>query len=328
MNDTSVEEIEVGVVGLGLMGSSIVVALAVAGHPIIAVAPIKEDLEHVYEYLENEIHQCYDAGLLKESESFYLSRISVTEDFRKLANCAIVMECVAEEAEIKKMVYEKIEQVVSDECIITSNTSALPITLLQNYLSNPQRFLGVHWAEPAYLTRFLEITCGDKTSKEKAKWVYAISSKWRKEATLLEKDIRGFITNRLMYALYREAFNLNENEGISLQDMDKCLKYDAGAWMTFMGIMRKLDLDGLDHHMTVATNIFHKLYNNDNVPQQMNDLLNKNARGTKNSLGLYIYIDGDAQKWEQLFAEYNKDIYKLAERYPYSLIGEEVSNEQ
>ncbi len=84
----------------------------------------------------------------------------------------------------------------------------------------PNRFIGLHWAEPLHTTRFLEIICGDLSDISKAEWLYNLSPIWGKEPTLVRKDIWGFITNRLNYAMYREAFYLVENGYASIEDID------------------------------------------------------------------------------------------------------------
>ena len=99
---------------------------------------------------------------------------------------------------------------VDDHTIINSNTSAIPISILQKDTNAPARFLGLHCAEPSHSTRFLEIICGDQSDAKHNEWLYELSSFWGKEPTLVRKDIRGFIINRLMYGKYKEAFNLVE----------------------------------------------------------------------------------------------------------------------
>src|SRR5690606_22908261 len=145
--------------------------------------------------------------------------------------CKLVIECTLEDIEIKKLVYKKIENEVSEDTIITSNTSAIPISILQKQTRIPSRFLGLHWAEPSHTTRFLEIICGDDSDQSLAEWLYELSHFWGKEPTLVRKDIRGFITNRLMYAMYREAFHLVENGFASVEDVDRACRNNAGYWM-------------------------------------------------------------------------------------------------
>ena len=103
----------------------------------------------------------------------------------------------------------------------------------------------MHWAEPAYASRFLEIICGEKSPVETGEQLHSIAKEWGKEPTLVRKDIRGFITNRIMYAMYREAMHLVENGYATIEDVDRACKNDGGHWMTFCGLFRYMDLTGL-----------------------------------------------------------------------------------
>src|SRR5690606_8500977 len=201
---------KVGVVGLGLMGSSIVVSLLAAGHQVIALAPIAGEKDAAAKHLADLLQHADEVGLLSRGIALTFDRLKLTEDYRELAGCHFIQECVIEDKAIKSVVYQKIGASVANSAIIASNTSAIPISELQEFVPNPERFLGIHWAEPAYMTRFLEITCGQFTQIEIAEYVMTLGKAWGKEPTLLKKDIRGFITNRLMYAVYREALTLIE----------------------------------------------------------------------------------------------------------------------
>ena len=298
------------------MGSCISVALAVSGHPVVAVAPIEEDLIKAPDYIKQEIAHCADAGLIQNDEQKIFNRINITNRYSDLHDCSVVFECVSEQLKIKKTVYAQLAEHVSNDTVIASNTSALPISLLQQLVPHPERFMGIHWAEPAYLTRFMELTCGQHTSYDIALKMYELAHSWNKEPTLLRKDIRGFITNRLMYALYREAIHLAEADVVSFEDLDKCLKHDMGAWMTFMGIFRKLDYMGIGDYEKVIRSTLVSLCNEESVPGIMQQKLKENAHGTKNGNGIYSYVNGEAQAWEDSFAQFNRDIYNLAKFYP------------
>lgn len=310
------EEINVGVVGLGLMGCSIITSLLIARHHVKAIAPMPADMDEATSRIREQLVLSETAGLLDESVDDYLLRLTVTEDYEELAGCELVLECVIEKRDIKEKVYQRITSVVDEDVIIASNTSAIPIGILQKLISGPERFLGVHWAEPAYATRFLEITCGAQTASEKAEWVFALAHSWGKEPTLLRKDIRGFITNRLMYALYREALHLIQKHNIKIEDADKALKYDFGSWMTLMGIFRRMDYTGLKNYAEAFNNLFPNLSNSDEVPPLMQKILNSNMKGVKSLKGLYTYTEAEAREWNDAFALYNNDIYWLAESYP------------
>ena len=309
-------DLRLGVVGLGLMGTSIAVALLVADHPVVAIAPLAEELGKAPDEIRKQLLQCKTAGLLPGSPEACMRRLTVSNNYHDLAGCRMVLECVVEDLDIKKQVYQHITQAVTPATVITTNTSAIPISILQHHVQHPGRFLGMHWAEPAYLTRFLEITCGAQTDGSYAQWAYDLSTRWGKEPTLLKKDIRGFVTNRLMYAVYREALALADRGEASVEDMDKAFRYDAGSWMTMMGIFRRMDQMGLNDLEPIFKEIFPRLSNTGSVPQTMQRMIDAKARGTQTASGFYDYPGEEGAEWMRAFARFNEDIDRLAAAYP------------
>ena len=315
-NKVDLTAIEVGVVGLGLMGSSIIVSLLLAGHKIKAIAPIPEDLEFAASRIKDQLNHCRKSGIIKPSFELKAEQLEITQNYQQLKNCDLAFECVTEDIQIKASVYRKIANEVRSDTVIATNTSAIAISILQQFIPHPERFLGIHWAEPAYATRFMEITCGVETNLDYAEWVFRIAHYWGKEPTLLKKDIRGFITNRLMYAVYREIFHLISNGLATMEDADKAFRYDAGSWMTLMGVFRRMDFMGLPDWAHIFKSVFPILGNEDKVPVLMQDMVDGNARGTQNLKGLYTYTQKEAKEWDEAFAMFNKDIFQLASFYP------------
>jgi 3-hydroxyacyl-CoA dehydrogenase len=315
-------EITAGVVGLGLMGSSIVVSLLIAGHPVKAIAPLPEDMEAAPGRIKNHLIQCERSGLLNRSIDSYLHQLTITENYKELKHCKVVLECVIEIPEVKQDVYDKIESQVGEDAIIASNTSAIPITELQRFIKKADRFLGIHWAEPSYMTRFMEITCGEKTGSGYADRVFRLAHHWGKEPTLLKKDLRGFVTNRLMYAIYREGLHLVETGAATLEDVDKAFRYDAGSWMTLMGIFRRMDFSGLEDYTEILKNSFFKLSNEEKVPAVMQAMIAEKARGTQSVKGLYPYNAEEAKMWDESFALFNEEIFRLAALYPSTRVND------
>lgn len=315
-SDLQTENLPIGVVGLGLMGTSIIVSLLAAGHPVIAIAPLPADEAGFESRLMAQLEACREAGILTREPNDYRAMISISEDYTALRNCTLVQECVIEKVAVKAQVYQQITAVVGAETVISSNTSAIPITELQQLVACPERFLGIHWAEPAFATRFLEITCGEKTDPRHAQVIYNMAHLWGKEPTLIKKDIRGFITNRLMYAVYREALFLVGQGLTTLADADKAFRYDAGSWMTLMGLFKRMDYEGLEDHLQTLNSLFPQLSNAAEVPEPMQEMVERHARGTQSRQGLYSYTAESASAWERSFAEFNKAIFHLARRYP------------
>jgi 3-hydroxybutyryl-CoA dehydrogenase len=322
MNDT--QEIPVGVVGLGLMGCSIATCFLLAGHPVVAVAPIQTDLDHAEDRIREHLAKAFQNKLAPEPAGFYFQYLTITESYAALKPCKLVVECTIENIGIKESVYKKIEEHLDPQALLTSNTSAIPISTLQKLTAHPARFLGLHWTEPAHTTRFLEIICGDDTDIANGEHLYELSHKWGKEPILVRKDIAGFITNRLMYAMYREAISLVENGYATVEDVDRSCRNNAGYFMTFVGIFRWMDLTGVPAYHTVMQRLFPTLNNSTEVPELIDKIVREGGRGVANSKGFYDYAPGEAELWEKTFAEFTYEIRDLALRYPADLIQQKL----
>jgi len=313
-------EIPVGIVGLGLMGCSIVSCLLIAGHPVVAIAPISADLLHAEKRIREHLENSAEKGLIKNDPEFYLKNLIITEDYSSLKPCRLVNECTIENIEIKESVYKKIEAVIQQDALLTSNTSAIPISKLQKLTLHPERFLGLHWTEPAHTTRFLEVICGDETDINNGEYLYELSHQWGKEPILVRKDIAGFITNRLMYAMYREAISLVENGYATIEDIDRSCRNNAGYFMTFVGVFRWMDLTGVPAYHTVMKNLLPTLNNSTEVPELIDKVVREGGRGVANSHGFYEYEPGEAEVWEETFKEFTYQIRELALKYPADIV--------
>lgn len=317
---------EVGVVGLGLMGCSIITALLVAGNKVIALAPIVSDLDVAQLKISHNLQSASDHGFSNYSLDENLSRLLITSNYQDLKNCELVLECVTENLEIKKEVYKLIENNIDKNAILTTNTSAIPITVLKDFVKYPNRFLGMHWAEPSYTTKFLEIICSSETDIKIAEYLYEMATKWGKEPTLVRKDIRGFITNRIMYAMFREAFYLVENGYATVEDVDRSCRNDGGHWMPFCGLFRYMDLTGLPAYYTVMKDLFPTLNNQTHVPKMIEDIAEKGGKGILNGKGFYDYSPDEAQEWEKAYEEFAFEISRLSSKYPSNLVEKRLKN--
>ena len=314
----------VGVVGLGMMGCSIAACLLMAGHPVIAVAAVPGDLLTAGDRIRGHLEHSYREGLIRVAPESLWSRLGIGEDYGALKDCVLVIECTLEDLGIKREVYRKIEAVVDEDTLVTSNTSAIPISILQRESIRPGRFFGLHWAEPSHTTRFLEVICGDLSAVEKGEWLYRLAHCWGKEPTLVRKDIRGFITNRLMYALYREACYLVESGFATIEDVDRACRNNAGYWMTLVGAFRWMDLTGVAAYHNVMKDLFPTLCNSTEVPRLIDDVVRSGGRGVTNGRGFYEYTPEEARLWVETFERFSYEIRELALRYPADVVERQL----
>jgi 3-hydroxybutyryl-CoA dehydrogenase len=312
----STAQMQTGIVGLGLMGMSITACLLAAGHPVVAVTQSLAKHKHGSRHILALLRQMAKQGLLQRDPSRVIQNLIISEDFSDLRDAQLVIESITENLETKRVVLAQIEQAVSPETVIGSNTSAIPVSILQEQTKHPERILGIHWAEPAHVTRFLEIICGKNSELRYAQRVVELSKMWGKEPSLLRRDIRGFITNRLMYAMFREAFFLVENGYANVEDVDRSLRNDLGYWITFAGPFRFMDLTGIPAYAAVMKDLFPELSCATTVPAMINELVNSGARGVSNARGFYPYTPKEGRRWERLFLKFTYEVRELAQKYP------------
>ncbi|WP_316810119.1 3-hydroxyacyl-CoA dehydrogenase family protein [Pedobacter heparinus] len=313
------KKIPIGTVGLGLMGSSIATCILAAGHPVTSlirdINKAPEARHRVQAYLE----QLKTENIIHEAPADILERFTITDNVASLTGYEVVVESIIENIEEKRHVFKQLEAVLPATAVIGSNTSAIPVSVLQLELKHPERLLGIHWAEPAHITRFMEVICGNQSAVPYAEKIIALAEGWGKEPSLLKKDVRGFITNRLMYAMLREAFHLVEKGFATVEDIDRSLRNDLGYWITFAGPFRFMDLTGIPAYLTVMEELFPDLDNSKKTPAMLEQLVSSGAKGVSNAKGFYPYTKESAEKWEKLFIEFSYDIRKLAEKYPQNI---------
>jgi 3-hydroxybutyryl-CoA dehydrogenase len=304
-----------GVVGMGLMGSSIAACLLAAGHIVAAVEVDPARLRKAPRRVLSLLEGLREESLLRSDPRRILKRLTISEDYSGLRQSQIVVECVTEDLDLKREVIRRIEQAVSPGTIIGSNTSAIPPTALQQNALHPERILGIHWGEPAHVLRFMEIICGKDTSPDCAERALTLARQWGKEPSLLRKDVRGFITNRVMYAMLREAFYLVESGIASIADVDRSLRNDLGYWITFAGPFRFMDLTGIPAYCAVMRDLLPELDCSQQVPPLMMRLVESGAQGIANARGFYHYTPAQAKRWERRFLKFSYDVRALARKY-------------
>ncbi|HET9176912.1 MAG TPA: 3-hydroxyacyl-CoA dehydrogenase family protein [Terriglobia bacterium] len=313
----------VGVVGLGLMGTSVATCLLAAGHPLAAVEIDDNKRRSARRRILNYLRQMKKEGLLRSDPNEVIGRLTVSNGYASLETSHLVVECVFENLSVKKDVLRKLEGAVSPKSIIGTNTSGLPVTVLQEGAQHPERIVGIHWGEPAHITRFMEIICGKHTNRKYADDAAALSHRWGKEPSIVRRDIRGFITNRCMYALLREAFYLVEAGYATVADVDRSLRNDLGYWITLAGPFRFMDLTGIPAYAAVMKDLFPELNCAQKVPALMRKVVKSGARGVSNAKGFYSYTPQEAARWEKQFMKFSYEIRALAQRYPEVTVKQE-----
>lgn len=306
----------VGVAGLGLLGSGIVACLL--GHRIRVVgynrtpARIATADVHIEGALRELVaHGMGDPALAAEWRMLYRTTTAIAD----LKECDIVIESTTEDLAAKRLVFDELEEALRPDAVIASNTSSIPITFLQAGRRRPERFIGMHWGEPCHVLRYLEIIRGDRTSDAATALVRELARRLGKDAVIVRKDIRGFISNRLMYAMMREAFHLLESGVGSIEDIDRSFRNDIGSWATVAGPFRFMDLTGIAAYARVMEGLLPELSNAAAVPPAIKALVARGADGVGKGDGFYRYTPEEAAHWDKVWREFAWDIRALADKH-------------
>jgi 3-hydroxybutyryl-CoA dehydrogenase len=306
----------VGLIGLGLMGRGIASCLLARGFQVVAYNRTASRAEASLKHIGHALDELARRKVVPRSAiANWKKRYRLTDSIAGLRDCFFVVETVKEDEALKHEIYDQLEQTVKARTVIASNTSSIPITLLQKGRRHPERFIGMHWGEPAEIMQYLEIIPGDETSRRTIELTKRVGAVCGKMPTVLNFDIRGFISNRLMYAMLREAFHLVEAGVADIETIDRSYRNDMGWWSTIAGPFRWMDLTGIPAYMTVMEGLLPELENTTKVPKLMRAMVKSGALGIANQKGFYKYTKAEAAQWEKAWVEFTYDIRGLAEKY-------------
>jgi len=293
----------VGVAGLGFLGRGIAACLLGHGFRVIAFTRREPTHAEAREYIGRAIEDLVElAGFPQELRGQWGARYEPVTSLGPLGRAGFVIESVVEDMEAKREVFDQLEAALGSEVPVASNTSALPITHLQRGRKHPERFLGMHWAEPAHATRFMELIRGERTSDAAFEAAARLAKAIGKEPCLVEKDMPAFLVNRIGYAMYREALNVLEMGIADVETIDRSCRNALGLFATMCGPFRWMDLSGGPAlYGKAMRGVLPSLSNATELPEALRKLVDADARGTANRRGFYEYTEEEARQWEELF---------------------------
>jgi 3-hydroxybutyryl-CoA dehydrogenase len=234
---------KVFIVGSGLMGSGIAQVCAQAGIQVFMNDVSQEILDRGLKNITWSVGKFIEKGKLKEDLKTIIGRIRTVTDLKNAAQVDLVIEAVLEKLDLKHEIFKKLEEVSRPEALIASNTSAIPITELATVTKRPERVLGLHFFSPVPMMEVVEVIKGVRTSEETMQAGVDFVRGIGKEPIRVERDVPGFLLNRINLVGYVEAIRLVE-EGIgSVPDIDKGVRLAFGRRM---GPLETGDLVGLD----------------------------------------------------------------------------------
>lgn len=300
------------------MGSGIAQVAATAGHEVLVFDTNREALKTASEKLQKILNRLVEKGRLTPQESKAIfGRILMVNSMDAFAEAGLVIEAIVENLEVKKTVFGQLEKIVSEDCILATNTSSLSVASIAAACKKPSRVVGIHFFNPAPLMKLVEVIPAVQTEEKVVKKARNLIESWGK-LVVLAKDTPGFIVNRVARPFYGEALRILEEGIADVATIDWAMTAIAGFRM---GPFTLMDYIGHDVNYTVTETVFKSFYYDPRYRPSFTQkrLAEAGYLGRKTGRGFYDYSES-AQNPEP-----NKDEYlgqKIVDRIVIMLINE------
>lgn len=251
--DTSMK---IAVIGAGTMGSGIAQVAAQAGHPVVLYDTRREVVDKALAGLRKTLDRLVEKGKLSADQADGIhGRIAPASDLKELAGSGLVIEAIIEDLGIKKKLFAELEGLVEEDAVLATNTSSLSVTAIAAACAHPERFIGLHFFNPAPLLPLVEVVPGLATAPDLGSRMVTLMTAWSKVPVLC-KDTPGFIVNRVARPFYGEAIRIYEEGIADMPTIDAAMK-SAGFKM---GPFELMDLIGNDINFTVTKTVWESFF--------------------------------------------------------------------
>ncbi|MER6100308.1 3-hydroxyacyl-CoA dehydrogenase family protein [Streptomyces sp. NPDC001728] len=279
---------KLAVIGAGLMGSGIAQVSAQAGWDVV----LRDVTDAALTRGTDGIKASYDRFVAKgrmdagDAEAA-LGRITATTDLEAVSDADVIVEAVFENLDVKHEIFRSLDKIAKDGAVLASNTSAIPITKIAAVTERPEAVVGVHFFSPVPMMQLVELVRGYKTSDETLATARAFAESVGKTCIVVNRDVAGFVTTRLISALVVEAAKLHESGVATAEDIDIACKLGFGH---AMGPLATADLTGIDILVNAANNIYTESQDEKFAPPElMRRMVDAGDIGRKSGQGFYKY---------------------------------------
>lgn len=288
------------IAGAGLMGASIAQSFPEYGIQTTIYTNCAGDYDRAREIIASGQKTLVENNVLTSAESERIqAAIIYTTDVSCFEEADWIVEAIPENYDLKKSLFQLISAHAKESAIITSNTSAISINALSKCVKSPERFCGTHWLNPPHIIPLVEITKSLMTSQETADIIYQMLAYMKKQPVVLKKDVKGFLSNRLQFALLREATHLVESGVATPEDIDRTLKYGNGLRYMCSGPFKIVDFGGIEVFNSVAKYLYPDLNAETDENHLLDEMVQKGHNGISTYRGFYAYTKESAAAEEK-----------------------------
>jgi len=266
----------------------------------------QKQLSKVKDVVSDNLSNFADNGInFTDNKETILNRIVTTTDMEiACSNCEYAFEAVYENLELKQQIMSDLDRLCSDKAILCSNTSVMSITEIALKSKRKERILGTHWWNPPYLIPLVEVVRTEDTDIQYAEAAFKLLEKVGKEPIHVQKDVPGFVGNRLQHALWREAFALIDDGVCDPETVDKAIKSGFGLRLPILGPVETADMVGLDLTLAIHEYILKHLNTSPEPSQTLRTSVEKGNLGFKTGSGFQQWTAEESEDSKKKLAVY------------------------
>lgn len=309
----------ISVLGAGIMGHGIAQSFLMAGYPVRLYDLNETVLQSARDHIRKNLELFCGAGLIRQPEiDPCLEKLTTTCDLRNaVAGSDFVLEAAPEDLKLKQDLFQQAEAFSKEETILASNTSSLTLREMGEKVKNRSRLIVTHWFNPPHIVPAVEVVKGEETGAATLETTYRLMIRLKKTAVIIQKELPGFIVNRIQIAMAREVFDLYEKGVASAADIDRAVKGSFGFRLASIGPLLTADLGGLDVWYRVFQNLLPQIQSSTEPPKVLRELVAQGRLGVKSGRGFYDYaadfsrgaLDEAIQKRDREFLNRLKTLY-------------------
>ena len=292
------------------MGHGIAQLFAQAGFQVTLNDVSLKILDKAVSRIQDSLPRLVNHGIISPEDADEVpGRITITTDLDKaVLNTDYIIEAVVEDLEAKSNLLGIVDEKCPAHAIITSTTSSYCVRDMAGALKRPERFLVTHFWNPPYLIPVVEVMPGDATSPEVVETTYKLLEAVGKNPAMVNKDVPGFVGNRLQHALRREAISIVAQGIASPEDVDLIAKLSFGLRLPVVGPLETVDLGGLDLTQAIQTYLLPDLDCSSEPLQLIQDKVAKGELGAKSGKGFYDWPPG---RFEEVIRRRDETLIEL-----------------
>jgi 3-hydroxybutyryl-CoA dehydrogenase len=296
----------VAVIGNGIIGHGLAQVFAVAGYDVRMIGRNPKSLSAAMDKIRESLGRFEAHGLVTARDAqAAMKRIMASTDLKEAAPAELVMEAVTEDLPLKYEIFGKLDKICPPPAVLASS-SGQPASKLVPNVKRRERVVAAHFWYPPQIIPLVEVCAGPETAPDVVPWICDVLKKAGKEPVVINREIAGFIGNRLQFALLREAWSLWANGVASAEAIDAVVRNSFGRRLAITGPIESADVGRLDTMHAFAAFLFPDLDRGVEPPNAIHDLVKNGRRGLPSGQGVYDWSRRDggslvADRMEELF---------------------------